>query len=116
MIEKILSNGKLHITEEVLAIITLLAIEDVEGIAKSVSGIKDDIFGVLKPNYTKKGISIENDKDGVEINIKISVYFENNVVEICEKLQHLVAQEIYAMTGVSIKNINIKVDQIIKAS
>lgn len=116
MIEKLLSNGKLHITEEVLGIITLLAIEDIEEIAKTVTGIKDDIFGVLKSNYTKKGITIENQEDGVVINIKISVYFGNNIVEICEKLQHLVAQEIYAMTGVSVKVVNVRVEHIIKVS
>jgi uncharacterized alkaline shock family protein YloU len=116
LIERLLSNGKLLITEEVLALITLLTIDDTEGIAKTISGVKDDILSVLSSKYTRKGVTIKNAEDGVSIEIRISLYYGNNVVETCKKLQALVAQEIEAMTGVVVKDINIKVEQIIKAS
>lgn len=116
LIERLLSNGKLLITEEVLALITLLTIDETEGIAKTISGVKDDILGVLSSKYTRKGVTIENTEDGVSIEIRISLYYGKNVIETCKKLQEMVVQEIEAMTGVVVKDINIKVEQIIKAS
>lgn len=116
MIERLLSNGKLLITEEVLAVITLLTIDETEGIAKTVSGVKNEILNALSSKYTRKGVTIENSEDGVSIEIRISLYYGNNIIETCKKLQALVVQEIKAMTGVVVKDINIKVEQIIKAS
>ncbi len=116
MIEKLLSNGKLLITEEVLALITLLTIDETEGIAKTVSGVKNEIFNVLSSKYTRKGVTIENSEDGVSIDIRISLYYGNNIIETCKKLQESVVQEIEAMTGVVVKDINIKVEQIIRAT
>ena len=116
MIERLLSNGKLLITEEVLALITLLKIDETEGIAKTISGVKDDILNVIRSKYSRKGVTIVNTEDGVSIEIRISLYYGNNVIETCKKLQETVVQEIEAMTGVVVKNINIKVEQIIKAS
>jgi len=107
-----LSNGTLHITEEVLAIITSVCISESEGIKVTSSSLKDSIVTKMNKNYTKRGITIEHQDNDVTVGVRVSIDFGYNIIEICEKLQKEIVTEIEALSGLTLKQVDITVDHI----
>lgn len=113
MIKKVLEKGSLNISEDVFSFITSIVIDGTDGIAGTVSHIKDDFKRVVNRKGNQKGINVDHSNDDlVSIDVKISVYFGSNICDMCYMLQQKIAEEIEIMTGIKVACINIFVDSV----
>jgi uncharacterized alkaline shock family protein YloU len=113
MISKLLDRGTLNITEDVFSLITSIAIEDVDGVVGTVSGIRDELTRVWQKKGNQRGIIIEeNEQNEVTVHVKIAVHYGTNIIQACHEVQQRVKQEIEVMTGVAVGAVHIIVDQL----
>lgn len=112
MIKKMLDKGTLNISEDVFAIISSIVIDEMEGIASTVSDFRDDFIRVVNKKGNQRGISINQNEEELLIDIKVSVYLEENLCDLCVELQKRIIDEIKIMTGIEVSAVNVIIDSI----
>jgi uncharacterized alkaline shock family protein YloU len=112
MIKSTLKYGELQIAEEVIAMIAMIAVSEIDGVVETVSGIKDEVVRAVNNRNMPKGITVSNEDDGVTIELKIAVYYDYNLSDVCKKLQAHIKEQVEMMSGISVKEINIMVEQV----
>ncbi|HET7580948.1 MAG TPA: Asp23/Gls24 family envelope stress response protein [Bacillales bacterium] len=111
MLVKPLPKGSLHITDEVMALIAEAAINETEGVAGTISGIRDEVARVINKNPAR-GITVQTGEEETVIDVKVALLFGVKVRDICHQLQEKIKQEVEMMTGVAVASVNIFVEQI----
>lgn len=106
-----LAKGSLHITDEVIAVITESAVNTTPGVAGMISGIRDEFARVVSKNPAR-GITVRTEEEETEIDVKVSLMFGVNVGEVCYAIQEKVKEDVEMMTGISVGAVNIFVEQI----
>jgi uncharacterized alkaline shock family protein YloU len=114
MIKSTLKYGELQIAEEVIGMIAMIAVSEVKGIADTVAGLKDELVRAVNKRSMPKGITVTNDDDGdgVIIDLKIAVYYDQKLSEVCKNLQAHIKEQVEMMSGITVKEINIMVEQV----
>lgn len=112
MIKKMLEKGTLNISEDVFAIISSIVIDEIDGIASTVSDLRDDFIRVVNKKGNQRGISVNQNEDELLIDIKISVYLGENICDLCIELQRRIIEEIKIMTGVEVTGVNVMIDSV----
>ncbi|OZM58470.1 hypothetical protein CIB95_02565 [Lottiidibacillus patelloidae] len=113
MIKSTLQYGELRIAEEVIGMIAMIAVSEVKGVADTVAGIKDELVRAINKRSMPRGIIVTNDEDnGVIIDLKIAVYYDQKLSEVCKNLQAHIKEQVEMMTGITVKEINIMVEQV----
>ena len=99
--------GNIHISEEVLAVISSAAALEVEGVS-SLSGSRDltDLLG--KKNLTR-GVHIQVDEDGVQIELTIMIKYGYTIKEVACAVQEAVATNVESMSSLNVKSVNVNV-------
>ncbi|HEX6922519.1 MAG TPA: Asp23/Gls24 family envelope stress response protein [Bacillales bacterium] len=111
MTVKPLTKGSLHITDEVIALITEAAVNETPGVAGMISGIRDEFARVVSKNPAR-GITVQNEEEETVIDVKVSLMFGVNVGEVCYDIQEKVKKDVEMMTGVEVGAVNVYVEQI----
>ena len=93
--------GCIHISEDVLATIAAGAAVEVEG----VSGL----MSLATKKTAAKGVRLAVDEDGAVLDLYVMVRYGHAIPEVAEKVQTAVANSVEAMTGFSVKAVNIHV-------
>lgn len=113
MFNKVLPYGSVHIADQIVSLIASLAIVDIEGVAGTVTDIKDEMIRVINKKGKQKGISIEKgESDEISIEMRVALYYGYDIVETCKSIQRAVKTEIEAMTGIDVDSVHVKVEQI----
>jgi uncharacterized alkaline shock family protein YloU len=112
LIKSTLKYGELRIADEVIAMIAMIAVSEIDGVVDTVSGFKDEVVRAVNNRNMPKGISVTNEDDAVIIDLKIAVYYDRNLSEVCKKLQTHIKEQVEMMSGISVKEINIMVEQV----
>lgn len=111
-IEQQLSKGQLYIADEVIAMITNMAISEVEGFYGTVSRFKDRLIRLVSKNASKKGIMIQKEPYGLIIKVQVSVVYGMEIHELCYRLQKTIKEQVERLTGIPVKEINVCIDEI----
>src|SRR6056297_2672418 len=90
-----LKNGQVHISTDVLSIITSISAREIEGVQDASSGFVDEISSLFNKKNNTKGIKIE---------VK-----ENNVYKVAESVQSRVSEKIENMTELNVTSVNVNV-------
>lgn len=102
--------GTLKISDEVIAVCTMNATLKTKGVAGLSSVFSDNIskniFG-KEPLY--KGIKVNQNDDGIGIDIYIIVEYGVKIPEVAWDIQENVKKEVEAMTDAVVKAVNIHV-------
>ncbi len=101
-------KGKVVCNRSILLSVINLAAKEVSG----VSSLCDNVGGWLRRMFTHRyyeGVKLTYDKDGIEINIYMNVYFGVNVPDVAYRVQESIKNGVASMLDVKIKNINIHV-------
>lgn len=101
--------GNVKISEEVIAIIAGLAATEVEGVASMGDGITKDIVAKLGMKDLKRGVSITQDEEGTSVDLVLNIAYGKPIVSVSTKVQEKVKNAIEAMTGLNVKNVNVRV-------
>jgi len=104
-----LKNGQVHISTEVLSIITSIAAREIEGVGTASSGIVDELSSLFNKKNNTKGIKIEVKENNVYIDISINVEYGYNVNKVAEAVQERVAEKIENMTELNVTSVNVNV-------
>lgn len=67
---------------------------------------------ILQKLTRKSGIEIEQDDNGLTIELRVSVKTGENILDTCVQLQKLIIDEILELTGIMVNRVHIKIDHI----
>lgn len=104
-----LENGNVLISEEVIASIAALAVRDVEGVYGLTGSSNFDLSEIIGRKNLRRGIRVLIDGEKVEISCNLVVKFGATVMEVAQKVQEAIADEVTAMTGVKPTAVNVNV-------
>ena len=93
--------GSIHISEEVLAAVASGAVSEVEGISGLMSS------GGKKA--VSKGVRLQMDESGATIDVYVMIRFGYAIPDVAEKIQSNVIASVEAMTGFTVKAVNVHV-------
>ena len=100
--------GNIHISEEVLAVITAAAALEVEGVSSLASGGKD-IGDLLGKKSLARDIRVQVEEDQVQVELTIMVKYGYTIMDVARAVQDAVATNIESMSGLKVHAVNINV-------
>lgn len=101
--------GTVKIADDVVALIAAFAAMEVDGVASMAGGI--DMSSVSNGGMRKLGKTVKVDvsKEGVKADIMIDLVYGYSIPETCSKVQNRVKTAIENMTGLEVKDVNVRV-------
>ena len=100
--------GNIHISEEVLAVITAAAALEVEGISSLAGGGKDISELLGKKNMTR-GVHVQVLDDSVQVELSVMVKYGYTILDVARAVQDAVSTNIESMSGLKVAAVNINV-------
>lgn len=108
-VSQTLENGSIHISEEVIAAIASMAVQDVEGVYGLNSGSSSDL-GKLSKKTSGKGIRLViSEEDEISIDCYVIVLYGYSVVEVAKAVQEAVASTVESTTGRKVRSVNVSI-------
>ena len=107
-----LDIGTVKIADDVVALIAAFAAMEVEGVSGMAGDL--DMNTVSKGGMKRLGktVRVEVSKDGVKADLAVDLIYGYNIPETCSKVQDRVKTSIENMTGLEVKDVNIRVSGI----
>lgn len=107
-------NGRVMISEDVVAVIVLQTVREIEGFAGLSTKPGADIAELIGKNWGK-GVKISISADNeltVECNVLLT--YGSNVVEVAKQMQSSIASEVESVTSVKVTEVNVNVCGIVR--
>lgn len=107
--------GRIQINDDVIATIASLAAVEVEGIAGLGGGTS--LAEVWGGRGLKKGVTVTSDEGAgaVTVELEVNVEYGVDVYKAAHQLQRAVKDAIEAMTGLTVRAVNVRVAGIVKS-
>ncbi len=102
-------NGEVIIADEVVAIIAGIAATEVEGVDSMSGGWSGAIISRMGIRDLSRGVKIEIDGESVSVALNLTVKYGYPIPKVSEKVQEKVSRAIENMTGLSVKNVDIRI-------
>ena len=109
MMVKKQSYGTVTCAGEVLATIAGLAAVDVPGVAGMSGGFVDGLTELLGRKNLSKGIKIELGEKEIAVDAAIVAEYGRSIPEVAETIRKNIVQSIESMTGLRVREVNIRV-------
>lgn len=109
---KIHENGKIgevQIADEVVAVIAGLAATEVKGVAATSGNVTNEIAGMLGKKNLSKGVKVTVNEDTVTVDMALTLEYGYGIREIAGKVQEKVKNAIENMTGLTVRDVNIRI-------
>jgi len=106
--------GTVQISEEVVASIAALSVKEVEGVHSTVGSITNELAQKLGVKNISKGVKAVIEGENVMIDMNINMRFGYNIFSQCTLLQDKVKETVYNMTGLTVKEVNLRVVDVVK--
>jgi len=108
-----LENGQIHISEEVIASITSMAVQDVDGVYGLHNNLVSSELGKITKKNTGKSVRILiSEEDEISIDCYIVVLYGYSVVEVAKAVQEAVTNTVESTTGRKVTNVNVNISGI----
>ena len=102
-------NGRVMISEDVVAAIVLQSVREIEGFAGLSTKPGADIADLIGKNWGK-GIKITISADNeLSVECNVLVHYGCSVVTVARQMQASVASEVESVTGVKVTAVNVNV-------
>ena len=112
-VSQTLEHGAIHISEEVIATIAALAIQDVEGVYGLNTSIASSDLSKLAKRAQGKGIRLViSVDDEISVDCYIVVLYGHSVVDVAKAVQDTVTAAIESTTGRRVKSVNVNISGI----
>ncbi|MGG0816075.1 Asp23/Gls24 family envelope stress response protein [Paenibacillus alvei] len=114
MAEKQLNKhgGNILISDDVVATIAGLAALETPGIAAMSGGLSDDWVKMLSGKNLQKGVSVKVGEVEAAIDLRVIVVYGMKIHEVCHQLQVNIRDAVQNMTGLSVVEIHVKVEEV----
>ena len=108
-------NGKVMISEDVVATIVEHALVDVEGVAGLDTKPGADIADLIGRKAWARGLKIQIAEDNtLTIGCNVVIFYGHSVVEVANAVQAAIRSAVESMTGVKVQKINVNVCGIVR--
>ncbi|MGG1598073.1 Asp23/Gls24 family envelope stress response protein [Paenibacillus naphthalenovorans] len=105
-----IQTGLIRISDDVVATIAGLAALETPGIAAMSGGISEGLAKRLSGKNVQKGVSVEVGQVEAAIDLRVIVNYGSRIHEVCRDLQENVREAVENMTGLSVVEVNVKVE------
>ncbi|MBH1940204.1 Asp23/Gls24 family envelope stress response protein [Mobilitalea sibirica] len=109
---KIHENGKVgevQIADEVVAIIAGLAATEVKGVSATSGNVTNELAGKLGKKNLSKGVKVLVSPDAVSVDMALTLEYGYGIPETAKQVQEKVKLAIENMTGLQVKEVNIRI-------
>lgn len=108
--EEVVNANEVKISDEVVAIISGIAVSEVSGVAEMAGGFAGGISEVLsgKKNLAK-GIKVESNNKETKIDVNIIVDYGIRIPDVAFEIQNRVKKAVESMTGLNVVEVNVHV-------
>lgn len=108
--EEITENEGIQISNDVIAVISGVAVSEVQGVSSMAGGFAGGISEVLsgKKNLAK-GIKVDKEENKVKIDVNIIVEYGTRIPDVAFEIQNRVKTSVENMTGLKVEEVNVHV-------
>ncbi len=107
-----LENGTVNISDDVIGIITSIAVSEVEGVHGFHAGFAKELAGMFGMKNHKKGVGVKVEGNEVTITLHLVVNYGENISEIAMNVQSKVKTAVETMTELTVKVVDVFIDSI----
>lgn len=104
------SEGAIRIADDVVAVIAGLAAVKTKGVSGMSAGITEGWAKRVSGKNLTRGVSVEVGQVETAISLRVIVEFGVKIHEVSRQLQMNVKEAVESMTGLSVVEINVKVE------
>ncbi|MDN6195821.1 MAG: Asp23/Gls24 family envelope stress response protein [Atopostipes suicloacalis] len=101
--------GEIKVSAEVLEVIVSFATLEVDGVSGMRKNLTSDIRAIFGQDEYTKGVSLQVDEFGTEIDIYCYFDYGVNVPQVAIKIQENVKEQIYHMTEIEIDEVHVHI-------
>ena len=101
--------GQVQIADEVIAVIAGLAATEGDGVAKMNGNITNEIVSKLGMKKLSKGVKIDIEGQDVEVTLNLVLAYGVSIPRTSKEVQEKVKNAIENMTGMNVKEVNIRI-------
>lgn len=99
--------GNIHISEEVLAVISAAAALEVEGVSSLAGGVSGELAELVTGKKLNRGIDIRVTDNAVNIRVAILVKYGHVVPDVGCAVQDAVLSAVENTTGLKVESVNV---------
>ena len=103
------SIGEVKIAADVVAAIAGLAATEVDGVYAMAGTLTNELAGMLGKKKLTKGVKVQMELGVVHVDMMISVRYGYSIPKTCKQVQEKVMQAINSMTGLTVKQVNVRI-------
>lgn len=107
--EKHTGIGEVQIANEVVASIAGISASEVEGVDSMAGGLAGELAGKFGAKNLSKGVKVEVADDIAMVELAINMKYGYSIPKICKQVQEKVMQAINSMTGLTVKQVNVRI-------
>ena len=104
---------EVHISDDVLAVISAMAAMEVDGVLAMAGNITAEIVARLGMKKLSKGVRVKVDENTVVIDLSIVLRMNENIVKISNKVQDKVKTTVENMTGMEVAGVNVNISNVL---
>ena len=101
--------GEVKIADDVIAVIAGIAATEVTGVARMCGNITNELVSKLGVNNLSKGVKVVVENHHVRVNLALELDYGVSIPEISKKVQDRVKVAIENMTGLKVREVNVRV-------
>lgn len=104
------THGNVRISHDVVASVAGLAAIETEGVHAMSEGISEGWAKKLSGKNIQRGVAVHIEEEWTSVELRIIVKHGENIQKICRSLQSNVKEAVENMTGLQVKEVNVRVD------
>lgn len=102
-------ESKLTFEDKVIAKISRIAIDDLDGILQMKGNIFDSVAGRFSNEQSTAGVSVEVGEKEAAVDLQIILEYGKSAVRLFDRIQQVVKENVKAMTGLNVVEVNVNV-------
>ena len=106
------ADGTIRIADDVVATIAVLASVETPGVASMSGGISEGFAKRLSGKNVQKGVAVEVGTEEAAIDLRVVIQYGKKIDDVCRDVQLNVKEAVETMTGLKVKEVNVKVEGI----
>lgn len=108
-IEKKDGIGEVQIANEVVSSIAGISAGEVDGVDSMAGGLTNELAGKFGMKNHSKGVKVEVTDDTAVVDLAINMKYGYSIPDTCILVQEKVAQAVSSMTGLTVKQVNVRI-------
>ena len=106
------AEGKVKISEDVIATVASVAAESVGGVVKVSTNFKSQMSDILNTKNFARGVKVNIGEKETIVDVYITIEYGIKIVEVSEKVQEQVKEAIENMTDFDVVEVNVHISGI----